>query len=100
MTLARLVGAPKCSKNSSRNRNSGLGQRILRQRRARGRKMFFEMLEERAMLAFDIGDAPDMGIGTATGNYNTRFSDNGPRHDTFFATQIKMGSSVDSDLSD
>ena len=31
-------------------------------------------------LGLDFGDAPDTGVGTATGNYQTLLSDNGPRH--------------------
>jgi hypothetical protein len=40
----------------------------------------FETLESRLVLAEDFGDAPDTGAGTGRGNYQTRLSDNGPRH--------------------
>ena len=29
---------------------------------------------------FDFGDAPDIAVGTATGDYNTTLADNGPSH--------------------
>ncbi len=31
----------------------------------------------------DFGDAPDSGVGTGAGNYNTNLNDNGPRHALF-----------------
>src|SRR5207248_2924430 len=56
--------------------------RCLRQRPVvRLRRVFFESLEPRALLAVDFGDAPDMGAGTGAGNYQTLLADNGPRHD-------------------
>ena len=32
------------------------------------------------VLLIDYGDAPDLGIGTGPGNYNTLLANNGPRH--------------------
>lgn len=39
-------------------------------------------------VAMDLGDAPDSGAGTGTGNYNTNLSDNGPRHLLFGASGL------------
>ena len=64
-------------------------------RRDAGRPMSFEILEERALLAADFGDAPDLGAGTGPGNYNTLLSDNGPRHT--IVAGLKLGANVDGD---
>ncbi|HEY4233408.1 MAG TPA: GEVED domain-containing protein, partial [Lacipirellulaceae bacterium] len=47
------------------------------------------------MLAADFGDAPDLGVGTGHGNYNTLLSDNGPRHT--IVAGLKLGANVDAD---
>jgi hypothetical protein len=44
----------------------------------------------------DFGDAPDTGIGTGTGNYQTLSADNGPRHDIATTrTALFLGARVD-----
>ena len=53
----------------------------------------FEPLEDRRLLAVDYGDAPDLGIGTAAGNYQTLLADNGPRHT--IVAGLFMGTHVD-----
>ena len=65
------------------------------QNRMRSRYSFFEPLEPRVLLVSDFGDAPDSGAGTATGNYNTLATDNGPSYVVVAA--LKMGMSVDID---
>jgi hypothetical protein len=55
----------------------------------------FEPLEQRALLAADFGDAPDTGVGTGVGNYNTRSADNGPSHS--IVAGLYMGALVDGD---
>lgn len=52
-----------------------------------------ESLEIRTLLAFDFGDAPDSGFGTAPANYNTLASDNGPSH--LVSSSIFLGATVD-----
>jgi hypothetical protein len=52
-------------------------------------------LEERHLLAVDYGDAPDMAIGTGTGNYNTLAGDNGPSHT--IVAGLRLGATVDGD---
>jgi hypothetical protein len=47
------------------------------------------------MLAVDYGDAPDLGAGTGTGNYQTLLTDNGPRHT--IVAGIKIGANLDAD---
>ena len=45
-----------------------------------------------AQLLIDFGDAPDLGAGNGTGNYNTLLENNGPRHQIisslFLGTQV------------
>jgi hypothetical protein len=43
----------------------------------------------------DFGDAPDAAPGTGSGNYNTRFADNGPRHR--IVNGLRIGASIDND---
>jgi hypothetical protein len=49
----------------------------------------------------DVGDAPDTGSGTGTGNYQTLRSDNGPRHllvgyhSVARTTSLMLGATVD-----
>ncbi len=43
---------------------------------------------------YDYGDAPDTGVGTGTGNYQTTAADNGPRH---VATGLTLGLNRDAD---
>src|SRR4051812_17827677 len=64
-----------------------------RRDRPGARRTSFEILETRALLAVDFGDAPDTGLGTARGNYNTLLSDNGPRHT--IVAGLRMGANVD-----
>jgi len=45
--------------------------------------------------ATDLGDAPDASGGTGSGNYNTRFADNGPSHS--IVPGLKLGANVDGD---
>jgi uncharacterized repeat protein (TIGR01451 family) len=47
--------------------------------------------------AVDYGDAPDTGIGTLTGNYQTLPNDNGASHILGIANAPYLGSCVDSD---
>ena len=61
----------------------------------RSRVAAFETLEDRRLLA-DYGDAPDLGLGTGFGNYNTVAADNGPSH-TSIGTFLWIGSSFDDD---
>ena len=67
-------------------------------RRRGGRQWTTESLEQRALLASDFGDAPDIGTGTAQGDYQTLSSDNGPEH-ALDVTQLTLflGNSVDAD---
>jgi hypothetical protein len=51
------------------------------------------MLEDRALLAVDWGDAPDTGVGTASGNYNTLATDNGASHT--IVPGLRLGANVD-----
>ncbi|HEX9982148.1 MAG TPA: GEVED domain-containing protein [Thermoanaerobaculia bacterium] len=46
---------------------------------------------------YDYGDAPDVGAGTSTGNYNTTALDNGPRHTLGVPNAPYLGPCVDSD---
>lgn len=46
---------------------------------------------------FDYGDAPDVGVGTATENYQTTALDNGPRHLLGVVNAPYLGVCVDSD---
>ncbi len=55
----------------------------------------FEVLEDRRLLAVDFGDAPDIGLGTSTGNYSTLSTDNGPQHT--IVVGLRMGANVDGD---
>ncbi len=43
----------------------------------------------------DFGDAPDVAVGAASGDYHTRFADNGPSHK--IVAGLWMGASVDAD---
>ena len=43
----------------------------------------------------DFGDAPDSGVGTGPGNYNTTASDNGPSH--IIVPGLRIGANVDAD---
>ncbi len=47
----------------------------------RKRRAIVERLEDRHLLALDFGDAPDLGIGTGPGDYQTSLLDNGPSHE-------------------
>ncbi len=44
---------------------------------------------------YDFGDLPDTGAGTATGNYNTAFTDNGPAHG--IVPGLHIGACVDAE---
>src|SRR5688572_29907454 len=52
-----------------------------------------ETLENRAMLAIDLGDAPDTALGVGLRNYNTLLADNGPSHTT--SPNLFLGARVD-----
>ena len=58
----------------------------------------FEPLEPRLPLASDLGDAPDIGVGTGTGDYQTLLANSGPHH-ILDATQttLFLGVRVDSE---
>ena len=43
----------------------------------------------------DFGDAPDTGVGTGAGNYQTTLVDNGPRHGATF--DLTLGFDIDND---
>ena len=45
---------------------------------------------------YDFGDAPDTGVGTGTGNYNTTLADNGPRH--AIVANLRLGAAVDAEV--
>jgi hypothetical protein len=72
------------------NRRAKLSKRLF----TRSRIAAFEALEDRRLLA-DYGDAPDLGLGTGFGNYNTVAADNGPSHTPIGFLWI--GSSFDDD---
>lgn len=57
-----------------------------------------QSLEQRVLLAADFGDAPDISGGTASGDYSTLASNNGPSHtiDTTERT-LFLGGGVDGD---
>jgi len=57
------------------------------------RRLGFEVLEERQLLAVDFGDAPDLGLGTRAGDYRTLANDHGARHT--IVTGLHLGASVD-----
>jgi hypothetical protein len=64
----------------------------------RRRRLQLEFLEDRRLLAWDFGDAPDTNAGSDIGNYRTLLSDNGPRHAVpTESTKLYFGASVDSD---
>lgn len=70
-----------------------------RSQRRRGRLpqlLHGETLESRLLLTVDFGDAPDTGIGTGSGNYNTLTADNGPSHT--IVSGLFLGASVDGEL--
>ncbi|MCA9074874.1 MAG: FG-GAP repeat protein [Planctomycetaceae bacterium] len=54
-----------------------------------------EALEDRTLLAADFGDAPDLGVGTGVGDYQTTLADNGPSHT--IVAGLFMGASVDAE---
>ena len=43
----------------------------------------------------DFGDAPDTGVGTGVGNYQTSLADNGPRHT--IVSGLRLGARVDAE---
>ena len=86
----RLHSLRKGLRNTS-TRRTPHGQRIF----TASRRPTFEMLEDRALLAVDWGDAPDTGLGASSGNYNTLATDNGASHT--IVTGLRMGASVDDD---
>ena len=45
------------------------------------------------VMAFDWGDLPDLGVGTASGDYQTNANDNGPSHK--IVPNIKIGATID-----
>ena len=49
------------------------------------------------ILYYDYGDAPDVGFGTGTGNYNTTALDNGPNHLLGVPGAPYLGACVDAD---
>jgi hypothetical protein len=57
------------------------------------RRLGFEVLEERRLLAADFGDAPDLGLGIGLGDYRTLASDDGPRHT--IVAGLHLGATVD-----
>ena len=46
-------------------------------------------------MAVDFGDAPDLGIGTGQGNYQSQNIDNGPSH--LVVPGLFLGNTVDGD---
>ena len=48
------------------------------------------------MLAVDFGDAPDLGLGAGSGNYNTLAADDGPSHT--IVEGLFLGAAVDDEL--
>ncbi|MCO6043652.1 cadherin domain-containing protein [Aeoliella sp. ICT_H6.2] len=49
----------------------------------------------RVVSGTDFGDAPDSGVGTGAGNYQTLAADNGARHT--LVTGLQLGSAIDGD---
>jgi hypothetical protein len=71
------------------------GRRARKRRSTRLRQCHFESLEDRCLLAADFGDAPDIGLGSARGNYQTLLVDNGPSHT--IVAGLHIGAHVDGD---
>lgn len=46
----------------------------------------------------DLGDAPDTGTGTSTGNYQTAIADNGPYHLVSSTVTTYLGDCIDADV--
>src|SRR4051812_39400711 len=61
----------------------------------KARRCSFETLEDRCLLAADFGDAPDIGLGTARGDYKTLVGDNGPSHT--IVAGLHLGAHIDSE---
>src|SRR5437773_915444 len=81
---------------STRNRSKTASRRIrvrLNEQRRRNFRPQGECLEDRAMLAIDFGDAPDLGGGAGAGDYQTLLANNGPRHT--IVAGMRMGANVD-----
>ena len=56
----------------------------------------FECLERRELLAFDFGDAPDVGPGVGAGEYQTIQVNGGPGHDiSLTSSTLFLGAGVD-----
>ena len=55
----------------------------------------FELQTFPAPVAIDFGDAPDLSVGTETGNYRTLPADNGPSHG--IVAGLRIGTTVDGD---
>ena len=47
-------------------------------------------------VSYDMGDLPDTGVGTGSGNYQTRLNDNGARH--VIDGQTYLGAGVDTEI--
>src|SRR5438093_1216547 len=80
------------SSKSRRGRGSRRLAKIRNERRL-VRDVRVSELEERLMLTFDFGDAPDPSNGTAANNYQTRDADGGPKHT--IVAGLKLGANVD-----
>ncbi|MCO6045924.1 FG-GAP-like repeat-containing protein [Aeoliella sp. ICT_H6.2] len=59
------------------------------------RRMNFEVLEDRRLLAVDFGDAPDQGVGTGPLDYQTLAIDGGPQH--AIIAGLHIGATVDAE---
>jgi hypothetical protein len=66
-----------------------------RRRNLLGGWLSVEHLEDRRLLALDYGDAPDPGLGTAAGDYQTTADDSGPSHT--IVPGLSLGNRVDDD---
>ena len=62
-----------------------------------GRLRLHRRRRSRPAPLFDYGDAPDVAVGTAPGDYNTTALDNGADHPLGVATRPALGACVDAD---
>jgi Ca2+-binding RTX toxin-like protein len=82
----------------SRNRRFGLMSQLTATDKFTAFSRQVELLEDKCLLAADFGDAPDLGPGTQTGDYQTLSVNGGASH-TIDVTQntLFLGTGVDAD---
>ncbi|QDV14718.1 FG-GAP repeat protein [Rosistilla oblonga] len=83
----RFVATSKSRRSLAKRRKNSLQRRK--------RRSIVERLEDRHLLAIDFGDAPDLGVGTGVGDYQTLLADNGPSHEV--SSRLFMGAIPDSE---